>query len=193
VHGLPSLHARVEAWPQTPPLQKSPSVHELLSLQGSAFGMFWQPSVGSQESVVQAFWSSQLVAAPGKQAPAAHVSPLVHTLLSVQGNMSSGVAMQPLEGSQVSAVQGFPSSQLGALPATHAPPWQVSPTVQALPSSQLAVVGLKTQPAKGSQLSAVQGFWSSQTVAAPGRHAPSLQVSAIVQALPSSQPALLST
>ena len=191
VQRLPSLQASWLAKPQAALLQKSPSVQALLSLQGRALPVLLQPTLGSQASVVQGLVSSQVVIAPGKQAPAWQRSPWVQALLSVQVSASSGVAVQPVAGRQVSVVQGFPSSQVGAVPGTQAPARQASPTVQALPSSHAAVVGAKTQPVIASQLSAVQGLVSSQTVAAPGRQAPSLQASPLVQMLPSSQLAVL--
>jgi hypothetical protein len=49
--------------------------------------------------------------------------------------------MQPFAGSQLSSVQGLPSSQFGAEPPTHEPPEQASLVVQALLSSQGTVFG----------------------------------------------------
>ena len=46
-----------------------------------------------------------------------------------------GVATQPFWSEHVSAVHGFPSLQVSAAPATHAPPLQASPTVQTEPSA----------------------------------------------------------
>ena len=64
---------------------------------------------------------------------------------------------QPLAGAQLSAVQGFPSSQL---------------------------IGLWVQPLAGAQPSVVQMFASSQLIALP-THWPARQASAVVQALAS--------
>ncbi len=191
VHGLPSLQVSAEAWLHRPLLQKSPKVQALLSLHGRTLAALAQPVLGSQLSVVHGLSSLQLVISPGKHAPAEQASPLVQALLSVQTAVSSLVKVQPMARSQPSEVHGFPSSQTGAAPATQVPSLQVSPTVQALPSSHLAVVAPKTQPLIASQLSAVQGFWSSHAVGAPGKHAPSLQVSPSVQTLPSSQAPVL--
>jgi hypothetical protein len=69
---------------------------------------------------------------------------------------------------------------------THSPAWQVSPWVQALPSSQESVLLLYKQPYSASQVSVVQGLLSLQEMAAPAQ-TPSAQVSPRVQALWSSQ------
>src|SRR5438046_3464786 len=68
----------------------------------------------------------------------------------------------PLAGSQPSAVQLLPSLQSGGGPPTQLPPAQVSAVVQALPSSQAAVLFVCTQPRTGSQESSVHGLPSSQ-------------------------------
>ena len=69
-------------------------------------------------------------------------------------------------------MQGFPSLQGSNWPATQFPPAQVSATVQTEPSLQGRVFLLKMQPILASQLSVVQPFWSSQTVAGPGKQVP---------------------
>jgi hypothetical protein len=48
---------------------------------------------------------------------------------------STGVKTQPVAGSQLSAVHWVPSSQVTGAPGWQEPPPQVSPAVQALPSS----------------------------------------------------------
>jgi hypothetical protein len=63
--------------------------------------------------------------------------------------------------------------------------------VQALASSQPAVLLAWVHPLDLSQASVVQGVLSSQSGAAPPTHLPVLQVSLVVQALASSQPAVL--
>ena len=82
--------------------------------------------------------------------------------------------MQPVAGLQESAVQTVPSLQLGGGPPTHAPLAHVSAVVQALPSSQGAVLLVNTQPNCGSQVSVVQGLRSLQRSGPlwSGRHAP---------------------
>jgi hypothetical protein len=62
----------------------------------------------------------------------------------------------------MSSVQTLPSLQTGGGPPLQTPPPQVSPVVQASPSSQAAVLFEFWQPRTGSQESSVQGFASSQ-------------------------------
>src|SRR5438034_4231875 len=78
-------------------------------------------------------------------------------------------------------------------PPVQAALWQVSVCVQASPSSQDAVFGVCTQPVVGSQLSSVHPLLSSQFRGGPPTHSPSLQVSSVVQALPSSQGSVFGT
>jgi hypothetical protein len=145
---------------------------------------------GLQESSVQPFPSLQFRAAPPWQLPPPQAS------LVVQASPSSHAAVlstwtQPVAGLHESSVQPFPSLQLGAEPPTHAPPAQVSLVVQALLSSQEAVLFALTQPVAGSHESSVHGLLSSQFGAEPPTHAPEAHVSLVVQALPSSQEAVL--
>ena len=74
-----------------------------------------------------------------------------------------------------------------------APPLHVSPDVQALPSSQAALFGVKVQPLTGLQLSSVHTLLSLQPSGVPGLQTPLPQVSPCVQALPSLQGAVLLT
>src|SRR5262245_53828694 len=74
-----------------------------------------------------------------------------------------------------------------------APPEHTSVRVQAFPSSQGAMLLVKTQPVAGLQVSSVQALPSLQTTGAPARHAPPPQTSPVVQALPSLQGEVLST
>lgn len=113
---------------------------------------------------VQASPSSQLALfAVWMQPPEPHESS-VHGLLSVQFLMS-GTCVQPLTGSQLSMVQAIPSSQPTSLPPVQVPLPQVSPLVQALPSSQLPVLGTLLQiPALHPSF--VQEFLSSQLLPA---------------------------
>jgi hypothetical protein len=99
----------------------------------------------------------------------------------------------PFAGLQESWVHGSPSSQVGGGPPTHTPPEQLSMVVQGLPSSHGPATGVCVQPVLGSQPSAVQGFRSSQFFGTPGLQLLFKQVSFSVQALPSSQGALLAT
>src|SRR3989441_683337 len=133
--------------------------------------------------------SSQLRRGPPTHRPPVQVSAVVQAFPSSQGAVF-GVFTQPLAGLQESSVQTFPSSQFRGGPPTHRPPAQVSAVVQAFPSSQGAVFGVFTQPLAGLQESSVQTFRSSQLGAGPPTHCPPAQVSAVVQAFPSSQGAV---
>ena len=94
---------------------------------------------------------------------------------------------------QLSSVHRLLSLQTGAEPPTQTLAAHVSLVVQESPSSQLAVLAVKTQPLAGLQLSSVQGLLSSQTGAEPPTQALAAQVSLVVQASPSSQLAVLAT
>jgi hypothetical protein len=56
----------------------------------------------------------------------------------------------------------------GVVPGWQLPPPQVSPVVQAFPSSQGFVLFAKTQPDAGAQVSVVHALLSLHTTAAPG-------------------------
>ncbi len=147
------------------------------------------PLAGLQLSVVHLSPSSQLTAVP-LQAPLVHASGLVHLLPSSQLVVLLAY-LQPLALSQVSVVHRLLSLQTSALPPAQLPPLQVSPTVHALPSLQLAVLFSFLQPLVGSQVSIVQGLPSSQLGAAPPVQVPAAQASPVVQALPSLHAATL--
>ncbi len=103
-----------------------------------------------------------------------------------------GAFTHPVAGLQLSSVQALPSLQfLAAPPPLHAPPEQTSPVVHALPSSHTPGVGALTQPDAGLQPSSVHTLPSSQLLAPPLEHAPWLQLSPVVHALPSSHTAEL--
>src|SRR5207248_843747 len=124
------------------------------------------------------------------QAPAWQVSSPLQALPSEQEVPSAtGTCVHPITGSQASAVQGLPSSQLGAGPATQAAARQVSSPLQAFPSEQEvpSATGAWVHPATGSQASAVQGLPSSQLGDGPATQAPARQVSRPLQAFPSEQ------
>ena len=77
-------------------------------------------------------------------------------------------------------------------PLVQTPPAQMSPTVQAFPSSQPSVLFVKTQPVAGTQESVVQTLPSLQTrVPVPAWQVPPPHVSPVVQALPSLHDAVL--
>src|SRR5438445_726951 len=98
------------------------------------------------------------------QTPSWHVS-VVQASPSLHGAVLL-VWRQPPAPSQVSSVQGLLSSQFWVVVAVHVPPWQVSPIVQGLASSQGAMLFTLMQPLTGSQPSSVQGLPSSQVGAA---------------------------
>ena len=127
-----------------------------------------------------------------KHTPTLQVSLTVHALPSSQVP-ELPLITQPIALLQTSSVHRLPSSQLITLPAWQVPPTQLSTPVHKSPSVQVASMGTKTQPLAPSQLSPVHTFWSSQLVTSPGKHAPPLQKSLIVHALPSLQGPLLLT
>jgi hypothetical protein len=105
--------------------------------------------------------------------------------------LSSGW-MQPAIGSQISRVQGFPSSgHTVVLPPTQTPPEQWSLEVQMLPSSHGSELFVWVQPVDGLHPSVVQTLPSSQLIVGPPWHVPALQTSFAVQALPSLHGAVL--
>ena len=187
VQGFLSSHSTAGPATQLQPTHASPQVQALSSLQARLLSLVWvQPADRSQVSLVQGLLSSQLVPMPGWQPPSRHASPVVHGLSSLQAPVTAAWA-QPFAGSQVSLVQTFLSSQLGAGPGTHTPPLQASPTVHSEPSLQLPAIGTCWQPNVLSQLSEVHTLVSSQLMALPPWHLPWPQVSPVVQASPSSQ------
>ena len=66
-----------------PPPQVSPVVQALPSLHALALFAKTQPVTGLQLSVVQTLLSLHATAAPGRQLPPPHMSPLVQALLSL--------------------------------------------------------------------------------------------------------------
>jgi hypothetical protein len=150
------------------PLQALPSLHEVPVATNSCA----QPDCGSHASIVQGLASSQDTGAPATHCPAAQASPDVQESPSLHAVPSTTAAWtQPTSGLQLSAVQGFESSQLGGVPAEQTPaPSQVSRPLQALPSLHEipAATAAWTQPTSGLQLSIVQGLESLQSGAAPG-------------------------
>jgi hypothetical protein len=139
------------------------------------------PVAGSQESVVQELPSPHSSVDPLLQAPAEHVSPVVQAFPSSHAFVFAACA-QPFAGSQESVVHPLLSSQFVAEPPAHAPLAQVSPVVQALPSSQASALFVNTQPLSASHESVVQALLSLQTRGVPDRQAPSTQTSSVVQA-----------
>ncbi len=128
---------------------------------------------------------------PGSQVLLAHWSPVVQASPSSQA-MLLAVLMQSPNASQPSSVHGLPSSQEAGAWPEQTPPWQVSPVVQELPSSQAPVLGVARQPVAGLQLSSVHWSPSSQPTGVLPPHWPALHDSPVVHALPSSQVAVSS-
>ncbi len=190
VHGLPSSHLLGPLGVQTPPLQVSPTVQLLLSLQTATLSTCTQPLIAPHESSVHGLPSSQATLVPGTHCPAAQASPTVQTLLSEHGTVLATL-LQPLRASQPSVVHKLLSSHDFATPGWHLPPPQTSPTVQTLLSVHTAELAVLWQPLAASQLSSVHKLPSSQLMALPGAQLPPLQVSPAVQTEPSSQALLL--
>ena len=185
VQTLPSSQLGGGPPTHVPPEHVSFAVQALPSLHDAWLFTCRQPSWASQRSSVHGFPSSQLMGGPPRHCPFRQKSRLVQALLSLQVRVLLFVCWQPATGSQVSVVQELPSLQLTGGPGWHAPPPQASGPVQALPSSQGAVLLLCTQPVAGSQVSVVQRFPSSQLGGGPPTHVPFAHVSAVVQTLPS--------
>jgi hypothetical protein len=164
----PSLSSHTTAAPplQLPPAQVSALVHAFESLHVAAFAAFLQPTLATQLSSVQLLPSSQLAApVPAWQELLLQKSPVVQGLLSLHPTeLGAYLQVPPL---QLSLVHGLPSLQFLAVPGLQKPNAQLSPTVQALPSSHKLLLLLETQPLNGSQLSVVQGLPSSHLIGAP--------------------------
>ena len=171
-------------------LQMSPVVQALSSEQGAVLAANTQPWAGSHESSVHGLLSLQGMALPGWHRLSAHRSPLVQRLSSEQATVLAET-MQPAVMSHESSVHGLLSLQVTALPGWHRLSAHRSPLVQALLSVHVAVLAKNTHPFAASHESSVQALLSSQTVALPGRHWLSLQLSPTVQALLSEHDALL--
>jgi len=122
--------------------------------------------------------------------PAWHVSPVVQALPSLQivPLAATGFEQLPVAGSQVPARWHWSDAGHVTAVPVQVPAWQVSPAVHALPSLQavpLAATGLEQVPVAGSQVPA-RWHWSDagQATGVP-LQTPALQVSPVVQRLPS--------
>ena len=186
--GVPGVQAPL-ALQASLPLQTLPSAQDV----PVETGVCVTPLTESQASVVHGLPSSVVSGVPGIQEPdPLHVSAPLQILASAQDvPASTALCVTPLTESQLSEVQGLPSSNVGGVPRTQVPPaLQVSLPLQALPSEQgvPTATGLCATPVTGSQLSAVQGFWSSIVNGVPGIQDPdALQVSLPLQTLLSAQ------
>ena len=111
VHGLLSLQStsvpvQVELMHVSPVVQALPSLHAIGLLAWSQ-----APVLPLQASVVQTLPSSQFLAVPLAQKPAAHASLTVHGLLSLHAMPVRLLWVQPLTASHVSSVHVLLSSQ----------------------------------------------------------------------------------
>jgi hypothetical protein len=98
--------------------------------------VYTQPVPGSHVSVVQTLLSLHANAGPPVHTPAVlHESFVVQAFPSSQLRSGTGVYTHPEPGLHVSSVHGLWSSQTTAVPGWQDPPPQVSPDVQAFPSS----------------------------------------------------------
>ena len=176
VHGWASSQFRVAPAPHLLFKHESPWVQALPSSHGPAWAAKAQPEPGLQLSAVHGLPSTQVKTAPLTHLPALHKSFWVQTLASLHGR-AAFKTVQPVCGLQPSTVHGLASSQVIATPALHLPTTQVSPWLQALPSSQLPAWGWLPQPVIGSQFSVVHGLLSLQRSAAPPAHLPLAHVS----------------
>src|SRR6266849_184134 len=118
--------------------------------------------------------------------PPLQVSLLVQASPSLHGAVLL-LCTQPVAGLHESSVQTLLSLQLGGDPPTHEPRAQVSLVVQAFPSLHGAVLLVCAHPVAGLHEPSVQTLPSSQLGAGPPMQVPPLQVSLVVQALPSLQ------
>ena len=150
---------------------------------------YWQPSTGSQLSVVQALPSSQFTGAYWQPRTASQLSE-VHASASSQ---LTAAYWQPSSASQLSAVQALASLQSSGGPV-HTPEAQ-APPLHRLPSSQLVplATGAFSQPVEGLQLSVVQTLASLQSSGGPPTQIPDWQVSAPLHTLPSAHEVPLAT
>jgi hypothetical protein len=114
-------------------------------------------------------------------------TPLQTSPSSQEVPFATAVFWQPRIGSHVSVVHTLPSSQFGAAPEAHVPPWHVSAPLQASPSEHDVpfATAACVQPVAGLQPSVVQALPSSQFGGVPTWHVPAWHVSAPLQASPS--------
>jgi hypothetical protein len=190
VQAFPSSQLSVVPPRQDPLWQVSLPLHTFPSAQDVPLstGACAHPVAGLQLSVVQGLPSLQSSGVPVVQAPAWQVSlPSQRSLSAHDVPFASGLVWQPVIGSQVSAVQAFPSLQSSGAPLVHTPAWQVSAPLQTVPSLHDVplITGVLVHPNTGSQPSAVQGFASVQLRAVPPVQVPDWQISLPLHTSPS--------
>jgi hypothetical protein len=161
-------------------VQALPSVHEAVLF------LVTQPVDVLHESSVHGSPSLQVSDGPGTQVPAAQRSVVVQALPSSHGAVLF-VGSQPVAALHVSSVHGFESPQSSGGPPTQSPPLHRSAVVHASLSEHGFVLGVRTQPLAGAQLSVVQGFVSAQSSGGPPVQVPPWHASSVVQASPSLQ------
>jgi hypothetical protein len=168
-----------------------PERHACQVPHDSPSGSAWcqHPVAAAHPSVVHGFPSSQSRSDP-EHCPVEHLSPTVHALPSSHGAVLS-VLRQPVPSTHESSVQTLPSEQSGGGPPTHTLFAHVSPVVQVFPSLHGSVLAANTHPVFGSHESVVHTFLSAQSTRVGPEHTPWLHRSPVVQALPSSQVAVL--
>ena len=137
-------------------------------------------------STVQGLLSLQIRSPVPEHTPAEHTSLVVHVFLSSQ-LIVLGVCTQPVAGSQLSSVHGFPSSQESVPLPEQVPREQVSMVVQRSSSLHERLLGVFTHPESGLHTSLVQMLSSSQSKGAFVVQLPSRHTSPVVHGFPSSQ------
>jgi hypothetical protein len=194
VQGFPSSTVGgVPAWQAPDPLQSSAPLQALPSEQlvPALTGVCVTPVAGLHASAVHGLLSSTVGGVPAWHEPVAlQTSAPLHALPSEHAVPAlTGVCVAPVAGSHASAVQGFPSSSVGGVPAVHEPvALQASTPLHALPSEHElpALTGVCVTPVAGLHVSVVQGFPSSTVGGVPAWHEPvPLQISLPLHALPS--------
>jgi len=191
----------------TPFWHTSPLVQALLSEHTAVLLLYTHvPVLAVQLSSVQGLLSEQTLGLPPVQTPLWQVSVWVQALLSEQLAPDAGAYTHaPVWVLQLSVVHGLLSLQVTLPVATHAPPWHLSPVVQALPSVHCppasAVLAQFHRLLIWTQVSAVQTLLSLQSVLAVATvhwqmlpeptHWPAAHLSVEVQSLPSLQLAAL--
>lgn len=191
VQGFVSAQFGPEVATHWPAEQWSPIEQSLPSLQVFVSTLLCtQPVVGSQPSFVHCLLSLQLIVAPGMHTPFWQVSPAVQAEPSLQVLVLSAVNLQPLIGSQVSSVQGLPSSHTSGEPAVQVVPLQVSAPLHTLPSEHPvpAATAEWLQVPDAVQASCVQGLVSAQLLHAPPPLPHLASTLPIWQLVPSQQP-----
>jgi hypothetical protein len=150
---------------QLPLWQLSPTVHALESaLHVAPFGRLRYSQVPDGSLHVPACWhwsgGPQTTGFAPVQMPLWHVSVCVHALPSLQPAPFgfAGSEQTPLDGSQTPTSWHWSrAAHVRGVPAWQVPAWQVSPSVQALPSLQplpLAFAGVEQMPVEGLQVPA---------------------------------------